>query len=383
MAPKAKKKLKRQKKSKGSTPPRRGRDPLAQLAGLSEAEKRKRLLELLCEDVCGESDSDISLDEGWKMPELGVDGRTADAGEAMSFDFRMCDVGLGEVEVFDQLRRSCRLVHPLDGSSWLPCGAEPRCLAERVAAEIFAYHTRGAVFDPARSGAEWWAQVRQGGHREERIQFHWDTDECAVERHGVNIHPHLSTVTYLTDSGAPTMVVECRNPRQPGSISSIYGPIQRGLLSHPRIGKHIVFDGQLLHGTVPQPAEKGERVTFLVNVWLNHKPSNCRPLPEEMAAHLGILGHTAAAVEFMGSQLPKTIKCESAQNFLETHFARQELYFSKVVAPLPLVLDTAVVEWSQGAELCGIDKPATFVPVRTKASSREAEGSYPLSASCS
>ena len=28
----------------------------------------------------------------------------------------------------------------------------------------------------------------------------------------------------------------------------------------------VVFDGQLLHGTVPQPGEKGERVTFLVNV---------------------------------------------------------------------------------------------------------------------
>ena len=31
------------------------------------------------------------------------------------------------------------------------------------------------------------------GHSEEGIQFHWDTDEVAVERHGVNVHPHLST----------------------------------------------------------------------------------------------------------------------------------------------------------------------------------------------
>ena len=32
---------------------------------------------------------------------------------------------------------------------------------------IFEHHTAGCEFDPARSGAEWWSQVRQSGHREE------------------------------------------------------------------------------------------------------------------------------------------------------------------------------------------------------------------------
>lgn len=104
----------------------------------------------------------------------------------------------------------------------------------RLAQEIFHFHTKGLTFDPKRSGAEWWVQIRDAGarfcsflcqaglgfsgfllapffgiachafvglcyssiqdsgHEEEGIQFHWDTDEAAVERQGINVHPHLS-----------------------------------------------------------------------------------------------------------------------------------------------------------------------------------------------
>jgi len=169
----------------------------------------------------------------------------------------------------------------------MPCNAKPQCLGERLASAIFAHHTRGAIFDVSRSGAEWWAQVRQGGHKEEGIQFHWDTDEAAVDQYGVDVHPHLSTVTYLTDCGAPTLSLDKRSSPRPNDAKSIYGPVPRGVLAYPRMGKHICFDGQLLHGTVPSSEEKGERVTFLVNVWLNHRPSNCFRLSEQLAHRLG------------------------------------------------------------------------------------------------
>ena len=35
------------------------------------------------------------------------------------------------MEVMENLTKTCRFVFPLDGSSWMPCTAEPRCLAER------------------------------------------------------------------------------------------------------------------------------------------------------------------------------------------------------------------------------------------------------------
>ena len=53
-----------------------------------------------------------------------------------------------------------------------------------------------------------------------------------------------STVTYLTDCGAPTFVLDRRNPPRPLDVAIAYGPVRRGLLSCPRVGKHIVFDGQ-------------------------------------------------------------------------------------------------------------------------------------------
>ena len=53
-------------------------------------------------------------------------------------------------------------------------------------------------------------------------------------------------------------------------------------LSWPKQWKHLAFDGQLLHGTVPECtaniAVPSRRLTFLVNVWLHHRPSNCRRL---------------------------------------------------------------------------------------------------------
>ena len=64
------------------------------------------------------------------------------------------------------------------------------------------------------------------------------------------------------------------------------------LVSYPRRGKHLVFDGRLLHGapahhalrtmedTVStRNATSSNRVTFLVNIWVNRQPSGVKPLP--------------------------------------------------------------------------------------------------------
>lgn len=61
-------------------------------------------------------------------------------------------------------------------------------------------------------GAEWWVQVREEGHHSDLgMPFHWDKDEELMEQKGVVVCPAISTVTYLTDFGAPTAVLEVRD----------------------------------------------------------------------------------------------------------------------------------------------------------------------------
>ena len=228
------------------------------------------------------------------------------------------------------LRRDCAIAFALDGSNWLPADQSPRCLMESLASAIFERHTRGVEMDRSKSGAEWWAQVRTPGDENESITFHWDVDEYCQDALGVAISPALSTVTYLSDLGAPTLVLDVPTPKR-YAVRKAYGPVHSATLCYPRCGKHLVFDGRLLHGAVPigptsftqakasQPlgtpitaveqgatggadpqdpaiasalgalrasskvAAGGEvRVTFLVNIWLHHQPANIEELPANL-----------------------------------------------------------------------------------------------------
>ena len=151
--------------------------------------------------------------------------------------------------------------------------------------------------------------VAQGG-----INFHWDKDEDLRIMVGgsMYIHPHISTVTYLTDLGAPTMVVSKRvHPMTGEYIHEADNPVE-GYVSWPKRGKHLSFDGRYLHAAPSDLMIEGifdkqcqfdttsdmdtktkriltrqhRRVTFLVNVWLNHKPFNVNPFPKTMIGNL-------------------------------------------------------------------------------------------------
>ena len=123
------------------------------------------------------------------------------------------------------------------------------------------------------------------------------------------VHPHLSTVTYLTDNvvSAPTLVLECRVDPHTGAVDE-QRSFKAGYASWPRKGKHLKFDGSLLHAApidlMPTNSNKFDeysthgrsfsrshqkeeerrcrRITFLVNIWLNYKPVNVKPFPETM-----------------------------------------------------------------------------------------------------
>ena len=209
------------------------------------------------------------------------------------------------------------------------------CMLEELALTIFNYHVhhpQGALFaeatssfDPERSGAEWWIQVKDVGIEEgpetaeckandvdqppppttstSAIDLHYDKDEDAAERYGVGLFPVVSTITYIT--ACPSSITH--TPVQPTVILPVTAndpvgtPIFDYLVSYPSVGKHVSFDGRLLHGApavglfgegvgptceVNRPESTGhsqKRITFLVNVWLNHRPAGVQRLPADIA----------------------------------------------------------------------------------------------------
>jgi hypothetical protein len=155
-------------------------------------------------------------------------------------------------------------------------------------------------------GAEWWvqvknvsslrmsAEVRTLDNASEAVDLHYDKDETIAEKFGIGVFPLVSTVTYLTDSGnAPPTVVFSKRYDQPEDDS-----ISEMLLSYPRQGNHLVFDGQLLHGApanyLLRRPDVGDnrsysdiRVTFLVNIWdMDCKPVGVEHLPQSIRQHL-------------------------------------------------------------------------------------------------
>jgi len=230
---------------------------------------------------------------------------------------------------------------------WLAADAEPRCALERLAKHVFDAHVGDAVerfvanessaqpFDASRSGAEWWTQVVD---IDDEIGVHWDKD-YGLEPSGLNVHPQIGTVTYFSSFGAPTLMA--RKPTPTFFSESVAGAFEdlqthhsdrehncffarraglpafasaNAFLSFPAFGKHVAFDGRWLHGALPELSRKTEgasegdgendgeneknptrltttkRVTFLVNVWLNHVPSTATPLPERALSRMAKLG---------------------------------------------------------------------------------------------
>ena len=185
--------------------------------------------------------------------------------------------------------------------------SQPRCYLEECALSIFKYHTRNASYDPSQSGAEFWTQVID--HRDD-ISWHFDRDYGLEEDQSMNIHPHLATVTYLTTSGGPTIILDKTSGLNINEdISSFIG---NAVISKPLFGKHLKFDGSKLHAAPSDLMDQDDvsegdeddnddeeneetqlRITFLVNIWLNHLPIQSCPLTDNQVA---ILHHNAGDV---------------------------------------------------------------------------------------
>ena len=245
---------------------------------------------------------------------------------------------------------------------------EPRCSLEALALSIFNFHTKDATFRRDISGAEWWTQVVDSG---DDIGFHWDKDYGLEGSKGVNVYPHLATVTYLTDIGGPTIIVNsvgCLHSEDPYS-----GVSESVIMSKPILGKHIKFDGRLLHAapsslifgktndndSIPphfqekkkdcdnqkkiyqeNPLFIGKRITFLVNIWINHVPLQSKKIPDEMIEKFSLLRPASDLSFFHEKTFGNTIhkktisQIDRKSNICEMKRFSDDLKFEKIEVPL-------------------------------------------------
>ena len=210
----------------------------------------------------------------------------------------------------DVLRRdACALVaHGLGGRTfWIARDELPRCSLEQFALEVLRFHEAQNVVGASAAtcdsetflGAEWWIQMRSVGSGEAdddgaSIAFHFDCDEGTFSATGELIPPWLSTITYLGEAGAPTLILPA-TPDAAGDVVATTvknGASTGAFVSYPRQGKHLAFPGTLLHGcpaglTSAACSDGGLRLTFLVNLWQRHRPRGPTRLQQGAAAALG------------------------------------------------------------------------------------------------
>ncbi|GMH47207.1 hypothetical protein TrRE_jg2693 [Triparma retinervis] len=198
---------------------------------------------------------------------------------------------------------------------FVPASGVARCGLEALALSIFHHHAKDAKFDPSRSGAEWWTQVIDV---RDDIGVHFDRD-YGMEEFGLNVHPHVATVTYLSDKGGPTVVLEHTSGCEVGEDFS--GSVDKVFMSYPEAGKHMSFDGRFLHLAPTDLMGRGEkrrglRYTFLVNVWLNHIPINSDLMPDEFLSNMswmaGVGKKSAASNNTLGN-FGSEMDCEKVQ----------------------------------------------------------------------
>jgi len=187
---------------------------------------------------------------------------------------------------------------------FLPANETPKCALEGLVHDIFRFHTENLKhrFDSNKSGAEWWSLVLDHNDDDDddddEVGAHFDADYGLED--AILIHPHIATVTYFSDVGVPTTIFEKRS-----EIEDFEKEIPACYVSYPRIGKHIAFDGRLLHAApsdiVYMPRHKnhtdrakrrktynesGKRISLLVNIWLNHIPIDAEPFPDSLSRQI-------------------------------------------------------------------------------------------------
>ena len=226
---------------------RRRITPVAMVLHLDEEEDDEDAEETWEEEGCGDDekqfapaaadDDDRGEARNRESVAIDVEGRVGGVSDCgLDFSFRSYPesfdryAGLSSPdlpEAWEVVTEDCRKCF-VGESFWLAAGSEPRCALEELARKVFELHVAGidGTWDATKSGAEWWVQVRhEDDGQKEAVSFHWDKDEDLVDDFGVNVHPAISTVTYLTTSGAPTLVLDHVPPMMYEDVEQFRVPV--------------------------------------------------------------------------------------------------------------------------------------------------------------
>ena len=117
---------------------------------------------------------------------------------------------------------------------------------------VLRFHcARNSGLPSAQVGAEWWVQARD---LDDPMGVHFDCDEELKGSTGEHLPPFLATVTYLTSAGTPTVILPVAADARGHGVCAPPDSRADGndacYASFPVVGKHLAFDGRLLHGTL-------------------------------------------------------------------------------------------------------------------------------------
>ena len=313
--------------------------------------------------------------------------------DALLYNQEMMDALLKDCKkVFTARTRDDEAAYSAGTTYFLPAKMKPRCALEGLVQQIFQQHVAllddPGMYKPAESGAEWWTLVMgddetdknndtkqktekiasENGEEgeeedeEDEVGWHFDADYGLEDQApGLLLHPRVATVTYLSNEGAPTVILDCKTPHQ-GNIQALDGEkISQAWVSYPRVGKHLAFDGRLLHGapaavfpslqalSAPiakstdnkgdepptkraktDPAETAtpgslacknnnkQRVTLLVNVWLNHCPLDAELLDDDIVEQMESPWTLSATKAKTSTLVPKEINNKDVKTTEDT-----------------------------------------------------------------
>ena len=73
-------------------------------------------------------------------------------------------------------------VYSAGSTFFIKADTKPSCMLEALAMKVFRFHTRGAKFDPRKSGAEWWTLCID---QRDDVSVHWDRDYGLEDQAGM------------------------------------------------------------------------------------------------------------------------------------------------------------------------------------------------------
>jgi len=189
-----------------------------------------------------------------------------------------------KTHVWEKKARSKTLKHSKAATNWASMEniRNPRTASEMAVALLMRLaFPKNELPAGGIAGGEWWVQLRNSN---ENIGFHVDKDEGIASEEQWMKMPVLSTITYLTNTGGPTLVLD-QSSNRGGNVQTPELPVS-GVLVYPKKNRHVLFRGNLQHGVVGEfGAKRGsQRVTFLVN-WWDQKPMSpyCMSIDDNVA----------------------------------------------------------------------------------------------------